>query len=159
MGKSCFCWPGLAFLLAMGTHVAAASGPKITCTHSLPEGTSLHGAPSPQLGSHIISAIITQLPCGLCPHCSPLYSSRGIFSPTSFACHPTGAPTGCRGQGPHPQPGTRESSCLNSVAHCPLTSSHTGFQQCSTSRSSPNPPYNLVMCGLLPKRFFPPGIF
>lgn len=139
------CWPGLAFLLGMGTHVAAASQPKVTCSHFFPEGTSLDSCCSPlQIGSHIISIIITQLPHGLCAFHSPLYSSKEIF-PHIIDLSPY--------RGSHWLQGTRSTS---SVWHsrtfllglCGSLPTHLLTHWIAATfgfRSSPNNPYSLVM--------------
>ena len=98
MGKSCFCWPGLAFLLGMRTHVAAASQPKVTCTHFLPEGTSLYGFPpsSQKPYNQCNHYTATTHYGGLCAS-THVSTAAGGFFPTSAPCSsPCGAPTGCR---------------------------------------------------------------
>ena len=71
--------------------------------------------------SHLISVIITQLPCGLCALQSPLPLQQNdfFFLVNSLPVTIPGLPLPA-GQGPHPQPGTRDPSCLASGAHLPI---------------------------------------
>lgn len=147
MGKSCLGWPGLASPLRQKTHGChlIAQGH----LYSFPsQGCRKSQWPPPQVRSHLISVIITQLPHGLWALQSPLPQKQGDFF--FFQLLPCFYPF----QGSHClqgkvllplllAPETLRAWPLGPT--CPRICSHTGFQQCSTSSSSSNDPHNLMM--------------
>lgn len=97
-----------------------------------------------QVGSHIISVIITQLPRGLGALRSPLHSSRGIFLHISSLSPCWGSHVLQRARSASSAWHSR-TFMLGLCGSLPTHLLHPGFQQRSTSCSSPNNPYDLVM--------------
>lgn len=103
MGKSCLGWPGLASPLRQKTHGChlIAQGH----LYSFPsQGGRKSQWPPPQVRSHLISVIITQLPHGLWALQSPLPQKQGDFFFSSYfpAFIPSRAPTACRARSSSP---------------------------------------------------------